>query len=257
MVAVALGHVAWAQPPMPCPRACPAPCVPNVQNFGYFPTGWRQWPCEVRPEIVNPRSVGADVLPTPAGQKPVPLPPTGAPAKPRATTPPGAILPPANETPSTPTPPAKTPEGQNPTAPQGGLPGLPVEPEPSANPGSILPPEETKPKDPATPNNAPAKINKARTETRYQRGESAAYPVNRRDVQRTLTILQSEGDVPERPAVRASAGYAHPIAASFADTPSSAIKKTACISVGPAVRLEIIDSSDDGNRVQRRNGSGE
>lgn len=61
--------------PHPCGSRCV--CAANVQGFGYFHTQWRQWPNEPRPDIRFPQSIGADVLPTPAGEKQAPLSPPG------------------------------------------------------------------------------------------------------------------------------------------------------------------------------------
>ncbi len=124
------------------PRPGPCSCVPNAQNFGFFPTQWRRWPCEQRPEISDPRSIGATVLPTPE-PKPEEPPPPAAPLLPMPSEgggilpPPGeGILPPPGEAPSGPEaapslelPPALqlTPP-TTPTEPGPGLPGLPAEP---------------------------------------------------------------------------------------------------------------------------------
>ena len=53
-VAAAAPHLVY---PRPC---CPNNGAPNAGVYGYFPTTWRAWPCEERPEITNPRSVGAE-----------------------------------------------------------------------------------------------------------------------------------------------------------------------------------------------------
>ena len=63
----AFGDAAWAEscmrhPNSPC--GC-KPCIPNVAEFGYFRTVWRQWPGESRSDIVFPQSIGAEVIPTP------------------------------------------------------------------------------------------------------------------------------------------------------------------------------------------------
>ncbi len=114
------------------PRPGPCSCVPNSQNFGYFPTHWRQWPGEYRPEISNPLSIGRTVLPTPEGQ-PEQAPQQGAPMLPPPSG--GGILPPSGES----TGPATAPSLELPpelqlTPPTGtpelgpSLPGLPVLP---------------------------------------------------------------------------------------------------------------------------------
>jgi YHS domain-containing protein len=48
-------------------------CTPNPMQFGYYHTGWREWPGEIRPDKTFPRSIGMELLPTPAGEK-MPLP---------------------------------------------------------------------------------------------------------------------------------------------------------------------------------------
>ena len=92
--------VAAAEPHLKYPRpCCPSNCPPGTGIYGYFPTTWRNWPCEDRPEVTNPHSVPAEHLPTPQGQEPVALPqptPLGqpAPSGPGAgMQPPGAAVP--------------------------------------------------------------------------------------------------------------------------------------------------------------------
>ncbi len=51
-------------------------CPPNVNNFGYFHTGWRVWPGEVRLDKSFPRAIGMEKLPTPEGQEIIPVPRT-------------------------------------------------------------------------------------------------------------------------------------------------------------------------------------
>lgn len=43
-------------------------CVPAATSFGYFPTLWRTWPGEPRPNKVFPQAVGAEPLATPLGE---------------------------------------------------------------------------------------------------------------------------------------------------------------------------------------------
>lgn len=143
-----LAHAAqqFTQPTRPCPNNC----IPNSGNFGYYPTVWRQWPGENRPEQTNPRSFGATVIPTPQGQEQLPLPRAATPSQvpPTQPQPPaqqpqeGGILPPV--VPPTPSEiPAEPKPQQSPkSSADGSLPGLPVEPD-----QSILPsPFETGPK---------------------------------------------------------------------------------------------------------------
>jgi len=164
--------------PRPC---CPPNYPPGVGAYGYFPTTWRSWPCEERPEVTNPRSVGAEHLPTPSGQEQVPLPqatpltqpgpsalrggtqpapgtavpepqPGGhaAPEMPGLpggpTVPEGPATPGIQGLPGGPVTPPVEPKSEKKSAtplPEGGLPGLPVEPGPLPTPGS--------PKSSATP----------------------------------------------------------------------------------------------------------
>lgn len=72
-----------AEPYCPQPQSgwgpsayCPGhyPCIPNAGNYGYFPTIWRPWPTERRPDQTFPQSIGREVLPTPMGEVPEPLP---------------------------------------------------------------------------------------------------------------------------------------------------------------------------------------
>lgn len=111
-------------------------CPPNVQGYGYFRTGWREWPGEIRLDKSFPRSIGMEAIPAPAGQEIVPTPkatetpkvpieippslePQGGVEKPAEETPPGEM--PAEPEKETPVLPGLPPEqgGYNP------LPGLP------------------------------------------------------------------------------------------------------------------------------------
>ncbi|MEE8450592.1 MAG: hypothetical protein V3R99_01725 [Thermoguttaceae bacterium] len=51
-------------------------CVLNVREFGHYQTVWRRWPGDPRPAEVFPRSINAEVLPTPKPQRQQPLPRT-------------------------------------------------------------------------------------------------------------------------------------------------------------------------------------
>ena len=136
VAAAATPHLMY---PRPC---CPSNCPPGVGTYGYFPTTWRSWPCEERPEITNPRSVGAERLATPQGQEQLPLPqpqPTPLPQQPSAPrggmpTPGAAVPEPQARAPVTPPAAPKTEKPATPL-PEGGLPGLPVEPDQSQVPG--------------------------------------------------------------------------------------------------------------------------
>ncbi len=134
-----LSGLSWGQPSAPCPQSCPNGCVPNVRGFGYFETHWRTWPGEKRPEQTNPRSIGLEVLPTPAGQEQVPLPratmpPPGSPTPqgeqplPEGTiVPPEGLLLPGNQPGAI--PPEPKPGGETKPLFENGLPGLPGLPE--------------------------------------------------------------------------------------------------------------------------------
>ena len=52
---------------------CPT-CQANVQFFGHYPTRWRPWPGETRPDIHFPQSIGAEPIRRPAGETPPVLP---------------------------------------------------------------------------------------------------------------------------------------------------------------------------------------
>ena len=51
-------------------------CMMNVREFGHYQTVWRQWPGDPRPAEVFPRSINAEVLPTPEPREREPLPRT-------------------------------------------------------------------------------------------------------------------------------------------------------------------------------------
>jgi len=135
--------------PLPCGGGCI--CIPNVKHFGYFPTTWRQWPDEPRPEVTFPQSVGIETIPAPAGQE---LPPPEAVPE-TILTPEEGLLPPDEPlpidrgTPEAPIEPEATPPAG--TAPLEALPGLPKTlPGLPVSPDSILP-------DPSEEDNLPAK----------------------------------------------------------------------------------------------------
>ncbi len=150
LVAVALwacvlpcvGRAGGAPHRSPCGHHGHCMCVPNVRNYGYYPTQWRRWPTELRQDEHFFESLGRERLPTPPGEPTEPLPIERLPARPL----PGAeelpvpdgILPPDGpfqpETPILPEEPA-FPGGIPPFMPgripglpqQGGIPGLPQE----------------------------------------------------------------------------------------------------------------------------------
>jgi hypothetical protein len=121
------------------PYPCPTPCTPNATGWGYYPTKWRQWPGEQRLDQINPKAVGAEVLPTPEGQEQAPPPAAGLPGQPspggEILPPTGTILPPQGGAPLQPPPGTAQPPAE------GGLPGLPIEPGQDTTPR--LPPVRT------------------------------------------------------------------------------------------------------------------
>jgi len=159
----------------PCPSVAISPrpfyggcttCIPNVGSFGYYPTTWRRWPGEERREQTFPQSIGAESIPAPEPEGPLPAPfaeprpaPEGVPI-PDATLPDGppsgplggdSLLPPEEPVPESPAlpeteQPAEVPAEPNPMPlSPGGLPdsfGLPESPipEPSPLPGMENPP---------------------------------------------------------------------------------------------------------------------
>ncbi len=60
--------------PYPCDTVGPWMCVPNVRNYGYYPTQWRRWATEVRRDEKFPESVGRERIPTPPGDPTEPMP---------------------------------------------------------------------------------------------------------------------------------------------------------------------------------------
>jgi len=163
LLAVEVG-AALAGPLMPPCRNGYA-CTPNTMSYGYFPTRWREWPCEMRPDKTFPAAIGKETIPTPQAQEQVPVPEGTAPGTegplPKAKTPGEGILPPTGPInikegssllpggleepaepvrPSTPTPksmslPKVTPPPKAAPKVEGALPGLP----PAG--GGLTPPE--------------------------------------------------------------------------------------------------------------------
>jgi len=135
----------------PCPSAAISPrpfyggcttCVPNVGSFGYYPTTWRRWPGEERPAETFPQSIGAESIPAPEPEGPIPAPfdeprrvPGGVPI-PDPTLPDGppsgplggdSLLPPREPVPESPA----LPEAEEPAEPPAGRPAeVPAEPNP-------------------------------------------------------------------------------------------------------------------------------
>jgi len=110
-------------------------CIPNVGSFGYYPTTWRRWPGEERREQTFPQSIGAESIPAPEPEGPIPAPfgeprqaPEGMPI-PDPTLPDG---PPSGPLGGEPLPPPEEPVPESPA-----LPGA----EPPAEPPAELPAE--------------------------------------------------------------------------------------------------------------------
>ncbi len=100
-------------------------CIPNVAEFGYFKTDWREWPCEIRRDKTFPRSIGMEAIPAPEGQVIVPPPKANLLPKGPGGTQPGPETEEGKEKPSEALPGEKQPE-QGKETPV--LPGLPAEP---------------------------------------------------------------------------------------------------------------------------------
>lgn len=175
----------WGQPEgraYDCPTC--ATCQANVQFFGHYPTRWRPWPGESRPDIHFPQSIGAEPTKRPAGesipelpkeilQPVVPRPqqflPEPSPAeampepRPGAFSPPSAPMPPVTPGLDTTVPSQTKPSSELPPPqsapmnlpPATGLPSAPV-PQPQGEPSDLpspMPPmpESPQPVPPAAP----------------------------------------------------------------------------------------------------------
>jgi YHS domain-containing protein len=159
--------LAWAGTPSICPPPCPNTCVPNVGNFGYFPTTWRQWPGAQPLEQTNPQAVGREVIPTPVGQEPLPVPmaaplqsPAVPPEPPVSSPQAGRVVPPEQSVAPEP-PPTTTPAPFARPSFDGGLPGLPAEPDQSPRPAARrteLPKEMPKAQEPLKDRNLLPKV---------------------------------------------------------------------------------------------------
>jgi YHS domain-containing protein len=144
----------------PCSNGCL--CIPNAQGYGFFDTRWRQWPGEPRPDINFPQSIGAEVVPTPQGQRQ--LPPSKAkvtPGKPPfqpGVLPPEEGLQPGRGTPFLPEPPVAVPgePRESPAKPPGEAPAKPPVKTP-AEPPTKTPAEAPAERPPNAPPEAPKK----------------------------------------------------------------------------------------------------
>ncbi|HPU07076.1 MAG: hypothetical protein WBH86_16495 [Thermogutta sp.] len=173
-----------------CPSC--ATCQANVQFFGHYPTRWRPWPGESRPDIHFPQSIGAEPTKRPAGESRPELPketlqpiiptprrpfpePSPADTMPEpqgeAYPPPSAPMPPAVpslNTATPPSPPPVPPAEAPPQMPPTSVPpatSLPLSPSPQPQPEtgnlpglmpSTPPPAQPMPPAGAAPNPMPA-----------------------------------------------------------------------------------------------------
>jgi YHS domain-containing protein len=206
-------------------------CSPNVQEFGYFRTTWREWPNEPRPDKYFPRSIGMERIPTPEGQEQLPLPkatvmPPGQPLPEQlpgleggALPPPGGIplpeLPPGLESPKQLPEPGKElqglpPEPQTPGEGFKAVPGLPeeLEPPPPLEPKKT-PNETEKPSEPKSSNPGAANTRRQGTSVELRLVESknwvaprqASLPAGREKSARLPDIQGNLGPVlPQPPA---------------------------------------------------------
>jgi hypothetical protein len=125
------------QTPMPCGHGGGCACAANAQYYGYFPTIWRVWPNEPRPDKAFPQAIGAEPVPRPQGTLPPRLPVEEV-QEPQDTLPPQEEIPPG---------------------PTAAPPPEPAEPSPSDQPPQAAPPaqeplpapEEAMPETPAQP----------------------------------------------------------------------------------------------------------
>ncbi|MGQ9563718.1 MAG: hypothetical protein ACUVQG_10515 [Thermogutta sp.] len=183
---IGLGLLAVSGYPQVEAYDCPTcgTCQANVQFFGHYPTRWRPWPGESRPDIHFPQSIGAEPTKRPAGesipelpkeilQPVVPRPqqflPESSPAEAMPEPQPGPFLPPSAPMPpvspgldttvpsqtksSTELPPPQSAPMSLP--PAAGLPSAPV-PQPQGEPSDLpspMPPlpESPQPVPPAAP----------------------------------------------------------------------------------------------------------
>lgn len=190
-----------------CP-ICPT-CQANVQFFGHYPTRWRPWPGESRPDIHFPQSIGAEPTKRPAGETlpelpketlqpvvprprqalPEPLPEETMPeSQPGVYPPPTPPMPPVapgiETSPPQPVPPAELPPQSSVTSPPPAAsipPAAPPQPqgEPSALPSPMPPaPIPSQPVPPAGPSpNSVPESNPGTTGTIQPRLESPASSV--------------------------------------------------------------------------------
>ncbi|MGA2799177.1 MAG: hypothetical protein ABSE63_16480 [Thermoguttaceae bacterium] len=100
-------------------------CIPNVGEFGYFRTEWREWPCEMRRDKTFPRSIGMEAIPAPEGQETIPPPRSGVLPKGPGETQPGPKTEEGTEKPAEGLPPDNLPKPAKETPP---LPEVPTEP---------------------------------------------------------------------------------------------------------------------------------
>src|SRR5579862_4689155 len=87
MAAAAPGRAllaAYDQPAYAVRPSCNGnPCVIRPGTYGYNDTTWRVWPTQYRPEVSDPRAIGAHRVPAPPGGPEVKAPPAeGVPGRP-------------------------------------------------------------------------------------------------------------------------------------------------------------------------------
>ena len=207
-------------------------------NFGYFPTTWRQWPGAQPLEQTNPRAVGLELLPTPAGQEIVPMPPL-VPSPEGENAPPQAekVVPP--ERPLAPEPPPTTPKPSAKPSAESGLPGLPAEPAQTPRP---ITPRPATPKEmpkaqepdkillPKVWRNPAGQTTKA-AEPRDER------PATARDVPSQVVAVQSQHNEPPALENRVNAIAEAP------EPPASRVEATAYVATDSPIQSPAIDNA--------------
>jgi len=258
------------------PNQSPNCCIPNVRNFGYYRTTWRQWPGQQRPEQNAPRTRGGEIIPTPKGIEVMPPPKAAIPKPPNALFE-GEILPPESPIPDSPTAPSKDepilpsegkplpgilPEGswkepdlKKPQKPllegeQPSLPGLPVEPDKSPAPGAA---EDVKPVEPPKPERAPLKESTSARPPKVEALRLRPWQRTIEPVQKMVvpfvghqmqhgTVVSVAGSIePERNPGLAGVYHANPIAVAASEALASRIEPAAYATAEPPAQVEVSD----------------
>lgn len=227
------GATSAAESAYPCPTAapsvCPCPsnqCVPNVATFGYFQTKWRTWPGEQRQEIINPRSIGREVIPTPKGHEQLPAPPMAVPSQegPSGVMPPGELLPPGGA--------ILPPDSATPSE---GMQGLPTEPGPEVLPG--MPGEETPKDEPKQDVPAAPTSDRGRSGNLFEtldRPATAASPFERRNANRGNTVVfLAESQTSAKDQIKHGAHQADSIDSLAPVSPMSGVQTTTFVATEP------------------------